>query len=130
MRVDVLNTADRRVRRELAALARALDRDYGLPDATVNVVLVSDARMRELNREWRGPDRATDVLSFELDAHEPGARTRLLGEVYVDRGRAREQGREAGHGYHVEVKRLALHGILHLLGLTHREMEDLYDSYL
>ncbi|MBN2537328.1 rRNA maturation RNase YbeY [candidate division WOR-3 bacterium] len=130
MRIEVLNTEDRRVRRDLAALARALGRDRGLPDTTVNVVLVSDARMRELNREWRGRDRATDVLSFELDAREPGAKTRLLGEVYVARGRAREQGREAGHGFQAEVKRLALHGILHLLGLNHEEMETEYDRYL
>jgi probable rRNA maturation factor len=130
MRIEVLNTRDRRVEQDLAGLARALGRDRRLPDTAVNVVLVSDARMRGLNRRWRGRDRATDVLSFELDAREPGTRTRLLGEVYVARGRAREQGREAGHGYHAEVKRLALHGILHLLGLGHREMETEYERYL
>jgi rRNA maturation RNase YbeY len=130
MKIEALNTRDRRVRQDLAGLARALGRDHRQPGAVVNVVLIADERMRAMNRRWRGRDRVTDVLSFRFDAAEPGARTRLLGEVYVARGRAREQGREVGHGYHAEVKRLALHGILHLLGLGHREMETEYDRYL
>ena len=79
----------------------------------ITVALVPDARIQELNRTFRGKDAATDVLSFPAD--EPGA----LGDVVIARGVARRQAREAGHGLDTEIRVLALHGLLHLLGYDH-----------
>ena len=90
----------------------------------VNVALVSDRRIRALNRTYRGKDYATDVLSFG----EPSAPSRkpsalspepFRGEIVIARGVARRQARDAGHSEHTELRVLALHGLLHLLGYDH-----------
>ena len=82
----------------------------------VSVALVSDARMRALNRQYRRKDTATDVLSFVAD--EP------LGDIVIATGVARRQARDAGHSYQAELRVLALHGLLHLLGYDHHDAKD------
>jgi probable rRNA maturation factor len=79
----------------------------------VGVAIVSDARVRSLNRRYRGRDAATDVLSF------PAAEGPYLGDIVIARGVARRQARAAGHGERDELRVLALHGLLHLLGYDH-----------
>ena len=119
----------------------------------VTVALVSDARMRTLNRTFRGVDRATDVLSFpafaEATAGKPAASAKAsapgafagagrptpaaarrvaptsrsapmcLGDVAIATGVATRQARAAGHTLGTELRVLALHGLLHLLGFDH-----------
>ena len=94
----------------------------------VTVALVSDARVRALNRRYRKKDYATDVLSFPADADAlrlPGAIASLhpagreLGDIVIARGVARRQAQAAGHRESVELRVLALHGLLHLLGYDH-----------
>ena len=90
----------------------------------VAVALVSDARMRALNRRYRKQDRVTDVLSFPAAGSGPWpapAGVRHLGDIVIARGRARRQGCEAGHGPGAELRLLALHGLLHLLGYDHED---------
>ena len=84
---------------------------------TVTVAIVSDARVRALNRQYRKKDTPTDVLSFP--ARERG----FLGDVVIASGVAARQAREAGHSLAIEVRVLALHGLLHLLGYDH-ERDD------
>jgi probable rRNA maturation factor len=79
----------------------------------VTVALVPDGRIQKLNRDFRDVDKPTDVLSFPAD--EPGT----LGDVVIARGVARRQAREAGHDLPTEIRVLALHGLLHLLGYDH-----------
>jgi probable rRNA maturation factor len=79
----------------------------------LTVALVADGRVQELNRDFRHMDTATDVLSFPAD--EPGT----LGDVVIARGVARRQARVAGHDLPTEIRVLALHGLLHLLGYDH-----------
>jgi len=74
---------------------------------------VPDARVRGLNRRYRGKSTATDVLSFP--AGEPGE----LGDVVIALGVARRQAEAAGHSLATELRVLALHGLLHLLGYDH-----------
>ena len=89
------------------------------------VALVSDGKMRALNRRFRGIGRRTDVLSFPADrgprlpGRLPGSPGRLLGDVVIATGVAAQQARAAGHPLDVELRRLALHGLLHLLGYDH-----------
>jgi len=83
----------------------------------VSVAIVSDRAMRRLNRDYAGKDAATDVLSFP--AGESRAGQPLLGDIVIAAGVARRQAREAGHALAHEVKVLALHGLLHLLGYDH-----------
>lgn len=106
----------------------------------VNVALVSDARVRALNRQYRRKDHATDVLSFPSSESQPtrhpprqlraptqgssansasSAVDNFLGDIVIARGVARRQARVAGHGERTEWRVLALHGLLHLLGYDH-----------
>jgi probable rRNA maturation factor len=84
---------------------------------TVTVAIVSDARVRALNRQYRRKDKATDVLSF------PSGDRGYLGDVVIAAGVAARQAREAGHTLATELRVLALHGLLHLLGYDH-ERDD------
>ena len=79
----------------------------------VTVAVVPDARVRALNHQYRGKNTTTDVLSFP--AGEPGE----LGDVVIAAGVAGRQARQAGHSMAVELRVLALHGLLHLLGYDH-----------
>ena len=130
MRPDIYGTQDKRLRADVQRLCRLLTKDLKPDAAAVNVVFVTDRRIHELNRRFLKRDRPTNVISFNCDEpHLPGE-PRLLGEVYVSRDRARAQARESGVSYASELRRLVLHGLLHLLGLTHRQMEPLYRRYL
>lgn len=84
----------------------------------VAVALVTDAHMRGLNRTYRRKDRPTDVLSFPSDA--PG----MLGDIVIARGVAERQAAEQGHRLQTELRILALHGLLHLIGYDHDHKED------
>ncbi len=100
----------------------------------VAVALVTDARIRKLNARYRRKNVATDVLSFPSDPAariaprgsripDPGA-TSSLGDIVIATGTARRQAREAGHSYATELRVLALHGLLHLLGYDHDDAKD------
>ena len=80
---------------------------------TVAVAIISDARVRRLNRVYGKQDRPTDVLSFPSE--EPGC----LGDIVIAAGVARRQSTAAGHSLQTELRVLALHGLLHLLGYDH-----------
>ena len=86
----------------------------------VSLALVEDRTMRRLNRRFAGQDRATDVLSFPAGGPgSPRGAVPFLGDIVVAVGVARRQARLAGHPVGVEIKILALHGLLHLLGHDH-----------
>jgi probable rRNA maturation factor len=91
----------------------------------VAIAIVSDARIRALNRQFRRRDEPTDVLSFPSgDSAAPRLAPRFLGDVVIAERVARRQAREAGHSLTVELKVLALHGLLHLLGYDHHDPAD------
>ena len=101
----------------------------GLAEVEVSVLLCDDATIRPLNREWRGKDEVTDVLSFpQLDLQEPleglprtpheGAPT-LLGDVVISLDTASRQAEGLGHSLGGELVVLLVHGLAHLLGHTH-----------
>jgi probable rRNA maturation factor len=71
--------------------------------------------MRALNKKYRRKDYATDVLSFPGD---------ILGDLVIATGVAKRQARDAGHSYQTELRVLALHGLLHLLGYDHEDPDD------
>lgn len=93
----------------LEAIASALS------DQAIETILVDDETIRELNREHRGLDKPTDVLSFPLDPF-PGA---PLGSVIISADTAKRQAEEMGHSTEAEIAVLFLHGLLHLLGFDH-----------
>jgi len=102
----------------------------------LNIAIVPDRRVRALNRRYRRLDYATDVLSFPSGdrgesahgaARQARAATipeflpgnRFLGDIVIAQGTAHRQAAEAGHSRSVELRVLALHGLLHLLGYDH-----------
>ena len=117
-----------------ATLKKAMDiiaRLEKLTDNTeVDITIVDNDEIHQLNRDYRGIDRPTDVLSFALDEGdeepevEDGEAEHLLGDVIISAPRAVEQGEEFGHGLNREMTYLAVHGMLHLLGYDHMEEAD------
>jgi probable rRNA maturation factor len=105
-----------------SGLARFLNearRAVGL-SGEVDVLLARDSTLRRLNREFRGKDMATDVLSFpaaeEFGGEDAGG---FGGHVAISLETAARQAREHGHGLREEVRVLLLHGLLHLSGMDH-----------
>ena len=84
----------------------------------IEAVFVSDEGIRKLNRKFRKIDRATDVLSFEIG--EEG----ILGEIIISKDTAKRNAKRYGVSFWQEVKRLAVHGALHLAGYDHLRKSD------
>jgi len=88
--------------------------------APVNVLITSSTAVRMLNRQFRGKNKATDVLSFpSASPVRRGERRKLAGDVAISADIARENSDRLGHSVAQEIKILALHGILHLAGFDH-----------
>ena len=85
----------------------------------VELVFVNDDEMRKINREHRGIDKATDVLSFPYEQVSGG----LMGSVVISTDTASRVASELGHSIECEIALLFLHGILHILGYDH-EIDD------
>jgi probable rRNA maturation factor len=108
--------------RRLRARARAFLGALGRQDAELSILLVGDRRIRALNREWRGKDAATDVLSFPLS--DPPGIGPLLGDVVISWETASRRARGEGRPVARELERYLAHGLLHLLGFDHERPED------
>lgn len=89
----------------------------------VSVSFVGDEEIRDLNRDYRGVDKSTDVLSFPMD-DEFIIVSRILGDVIINTRRVMEQAEELGHSEERELSYLTVHSILHLLGYDHMEDEE------
>ncbi|GAC89609.1 rRNA maturation RNase YbeY [Anoxybacillus flavithermus] len=103
-----------------------------VPDgAEVSVTFVDNEKIREINRDYRGKDQPTDVISFALE--EMGEEEieivgadvpPVLGDIIISVPKAREQAEQYGHSFMRELGFLAVHGFLHLLGYDHETEEE------
>ncbi len=113
---------------EVARLLRRAGRIVGAPRGEVAVLFTQDAEIRRLNLRFRRRNRATDVLAFP-DGRGPAAEVSRIGDIVISVPAARRNAREAGQALAGEVRRLLIHGFLHLLGYDHEvdggEMEKL-----
>ncbi len=117
--------------RRIERAARTLLTAVGRPTAALSLSFVGDAAMRRLNREHRGKDRTTDVLSFPL--HEPfavpkragpGGPELLLGDIIISLDVAARQAARYDAALEREIERLLIHGVLHLLGHDHEQPHE------
>lgn len=104
--------------------------EYALKEEQVehsifNIIFVTNEEIHQLNLEYRGIDRPTDVISFALeDVSDIEMEVRVLGDIYISIDKAREQAKEYGHSFKRELCFLAVHGLLHLLGYDHMEKDE------
>ena len=115
------------------AVRLALDAEGVDVPCEISVMLTDDEGIRSVNSEFRGIDRATDVLSFPLNELTPGefdpdgcerdmdTGAVMLGDMMISVPRCAAQGEEFGHGYEREIMYLTVHSVLHLLGYDHMD---------
>jgi len=112
------------VRTKAARMLRALR----LPDAELSVLLCDDATIHALNRDYRRKDKPTDVLAFAMREGEGAEHAHdahgLLGDVIISLETAARQASEHARSLDAEVTMLLAHGLLHLLGLDHRNRTE------
>lgn len=96
-----------------------------LKNVEFNVILVDNEYIHQINRDYRGIDRPTDVISFALeDFKDVELEIRTLGDIYISLDKARSQAQEYGHSFLRELSFLSVHGFYHLLGYDHMTKED------
>ena len=97
-----------------------------LSNVDFNIILVNQKKIQEINRDYRGIDKVTDVISFALEDCEDITYEgyRLLGDIYICREKILEQAENYGHSVKRELLFLSIHGLLHLLGYDHMEEKD------
>jgi probable rRNA maturation factor len=88
-------------------------------DRSIAIAFISDRRMRELNKFFRGVDSTTDVLSFPHEPDQFDPDTANLGDIVISAEQAARQAEENGLTLENEIKQLILHGLLHLCGYDH-----------
>lgn len=89
----------------------------------INLLLVSDKEITDLNKKYLKRNYATDVLSFEYNQVDAEGDI-FVGDVVVSLDKAREQAKEYSNSFEQEVAELAEHGVLHLLGVHHKEDDE------
>lgn len=97
-----------------------------IENSMFNIIIVDEVKIREINKNYRGKDSVTDVISFALEDDKTFVTSdlRILGDIYICLKRAKEQAIEYGHSFLRELSFLTIHGLLHLLGYDHMEEED------
>ncbi|MBQ9019277.1 MAG: rRNA maturation RNase YbeY [Bacilli bacterium] len=98
-----------------------------LKDTSFNLIIVDNNYIHELNKNYRGIDRETDVITFALEDEDTiiiGDNERILGDIYISIDKARSQAIEYSHSFLRELSFLAVHGFYHLLGYDHMTKED------
>jgi probable rRNA maturation factor len=106
------------------AASAALEHQAASLDCELTIVLTTDARLKELNRDYLGIDAPTDVLSFPASETDPETGARYIGDILISIPRAHSQATAAGHPLESEVRLLVVHGVLHLLGHDHAEAQE------
>ena len=124
---------------DFSALSRAVEEELGITERySVELLFVGEKRIKDTNRDFRGVDRVTDILSFPttevaagtlptakaypFEVDEEG--NLFIGSLMVCNKRVKQQAKEYGHSEERELNYLLCHGLLHLLGYDHMVEED------
>lgn len=106
-------------------IKRALKHEK-VENAYFSIIFVNEEEIKKINKEYRGIDKVTDVISFALEDSKDTINNdlRILGDIYICIPRMLEQAKNYGHSIKRELSFLTIHGLLHLLGYDHMEKED------
>lgn len=114
-------------------VGQEIERRFTLGEETeVSITFVDNELIKDLNRDYRGIDEPTDVLSFAFDDAVEGVsimpvkdvQLHLLGEIVLSLEKVQSQAEEYGHSFFRELAFLTVHGLLHLLGYDHQAEQD------
>lgn len=128
-KIEIFNETDEEIK-ELETVEKvlysAMEKEK-LEDTSFNLIIVDNNYIHELNKNYRGIDRETDVITFALEDEDSlvvGENVRILGDIYISIDRARSQAIDYGHSFLRELSFLAVHGFYHLLGYDHQTKEE------
>ena len=122
MKIEIENRQTKKKIRKipLRKVARKILSVSGCPDAQLSILIVDDAMIQEINRDYLNKDRPTNVISFAMQEGEGGGvQPDLLGDVVISAETAARDACEAQNSFESELYFLLLHCILHLLGYDH-----------
>ncbi|MDN3426852.1 rRNA maturation RNase YbeY [Microbacterium sp. APC 3898] len=132
--IDFMDETESLNQQELDFVQKILEhaaKEEGLGESEVSVTFVTNEMIRDINREYRGKDQPTDVISFAMEELGEGETAiigspepRMLGDIIISLDRTKEQAADYGHSFERELGFLAIHGFLHLLGYDHMTEED------
>ncbi|MFB1080629.1 rRNA maturation RNase YbeY [Jeotgalibacillus sp. JSM ZJ347] len=126
---ELLSEEDEKLISDLLSFAA---KEEGIKEAECSISFVNNEQIRVINRDFRGKDKPTDVISFaleemtedEIDIISAADMPRVLGDIIISVEKAKEQAEDYGHSFSRELGFLALHGFLHLLGYDHMTEQD------
>ncbi len=128
MEIGLFNETNYDLEEELNIVREVLEhgiKKLQVGDVTFNVIIVDNEYIHKLNKEYRGIDRETDVISFALEDDQTfNPEDRILGDIYISIDKVKSQAEEYGHSQKRELCFLAVHGLLHLLGYDHMNKKD------
>ena len=128
-KIEIFNQVDEEID-ELDTVSKVLDsavKKENLDNVSFNLIIVDNNYIHELNKNYRGIDRETDVITFALEDEDSLVlpdEERILGDIYISIDKAKSQAEEYGHSLLRELSFLAVHGFYHLLGYDHMTKED------
>lgn len=125
---EIFNNTDKDIK-EISLLKKYLKfivKKLDIEEGIFNIIFVDNDEIQKINKEYRNIDRVTDVISFALEDNNDITYKdfRLLGDIYIAIDIAYSQAKEYNHSKEREVCFLATHGLLHLLGYDHMNVED------
>ena len=129
MEIEVFNETEEDLSKDIMELKDFLykvAKDEKLDNIIYNVIIIDNDRIQKINKEYRGKDMPTDVITFALEDDKTFNRTdiRVLGDIYISIDKVRSQALEYGHSFKRELYFLSIHGFLHLLGYDHMKEEE------
>ena len=125
---EIINETEENIK-ELEEIKKLVDFALNyqqIENSIFNIIIVDEKTIQDINREYRGKDSITDVISFALEDDDTFIETdmRILGDIYICLKRCKDQSIEYGHSFLRELSFLTIHGLLHLLGYDHMNEDD------
>ncbi len=125
---EIFNETKENLTEEIKELREFIEfvlKEEQLENVEFSIIFIDNPTIHKMNLEYRGVDRATDVISFALEDNKTiDLGVRLLGDIYISIDKAKEQAKMYQHSLKREISFLAVHGLLHLLGYDHMTKEE------